>query len=131
MVPIELIFSRFGNTDKVMRFVVGNTVSDNSNNGAVPSSLNTVNWPVQKTTVDHVFNFQHGGDALWTINGEAFNDVNNRVLARPPQVRGPPSNRWEIYILTLTGLDGTLAGQLRRWPWHTSRTYSPRQFPNR
>ena len=68
-----------------MRFTVGNTVTDNSNNGDVPVQLNNVNFPPTKSTVDHVFNFQHGGDDLWTINGVDFNDVNNRVLARPQQ----------------------------------------------
>jgi len=75
----------FQNTDKVMRFVVGTTVRDASNN-AVPSSLNpAVPWPAQRATVDHTFNFQLGGAAQWTVNGVDFNDPNNRVLARPPQ----------------------------------------------
>jgi len=77
---------QYENTDKVMRFVVGSSVSDKSNNGAVPSKLsNNINWPAQKTTVDHTFNFQLGGENTWTINGVTFDDVNNRVLARPPQ----------------------------------------------
>ncbi|WPG97477.1 Hypothetical protein R9X50_00025300 [Acrodontium crateriforme] len=76
----------FNNTDKVMRFVVGNSVSDNSNNGDVPTTLNSnIQWPPKRTTVDHRFNFQLGGESTWTINGVDFNDVNNRVLARPPQ----------------------------------------------
>ncbi|KAI7163252.1 Cupredoxin [Hortaea werneckii] len=78
--------SEFDNTDKVMRFVVGEEVSDDSNNGQVPSTLNdNIQWPAQKDTVDHSFNFQMGGDDTWTINGVSFNDVNNRILARPPQ----------------------------------------------
>ena len=68
-----------------MRFTVGNTVTDDSNNGDVPATLNNVNYPPPKTEVDHVFNFQHGGDDLWTINGVDFNDINNRILARPQQ----------------------------------------------
>lgn len=72
-----------------MRFVIGNSVSDSSNSGPVPSKLKDVNWPPQKNTIDHVFNFQHGGDNIWTINGEAFDDINNRILARPPQVSSP------------------------------------------
>lgn len=78
--------NEFQNTDKVMMFTVGNTVSDSSNNGAVPSTLNgNIQWPAQRTTVDHTFNFQMGGESTWTINGVDFNDVNNRILARPPQ----------------------------------------------
>ena len=77
----------FTNTDKVMQFVVSDTVSDSSNNGAVPSTLNpSVSWPKKRTTVDHVFRFEHGGEDSWTINGVDFNDVNNRVLAKPQQV---------------------------------------------
>jgi bilirubin oxidase len=78
----------FENTDKVMRFVVGNDISDSSNNGAVPGTLNPdLAFPKKQnqTEVDQVFNFQMGGDATWTINGVAFSDPNARVLARPPQ----------------------------------------------
>ncbi|KAK4545565.1 hypothetical protein LTR36_002915 [Oleoguttula mirabilis] len=78
--------TEYTNTDKVMRFVVGNTVSDSSNNGAVPSTLNgNIQWPAARTTVDHTFNFQMGGESTWTINGVDFSDANNRILARPPQ----------------------------------------------
>lgn len=80
------VIDEFDNTDKVMSFVVGNSVSDSSNNGAVPSVLNAnIDWPAARDTVDHTFSFQMGGDNLWTINGISFEDVNNRVLARPPQ----------------------------------------------
>lgn len=76
----------YANTDKVMLFQVGNSVSDWTNNGDVPGTLNSnVPYPEKKTNVDHTFNFQMGGDAEWTVNGVSFNDVNNRVLARPPQ----------------------------------------------
>jgi FtsP/CotA-like multicopper oxidase with cupredoxin domain len=78
----------FENTDKVMRFVVGDKVSDSSNNGRVPDTLNPdLAFPKKQnqTQVDQVFNFQMGGDATWTINGVAFSDPNARVLARPPQ----------------------------------------------
>ncbi|KAK3674832.1 hypothetical protein LTR78_005176 [Recurvomyces mirabilis] len=76
----------YANTNKLMKFVVGNSVSDNSNNGDVPSVLNgNIQWPAQRTVVDHTFNFQMGGESTWTINGVDFNDVNNRILARPPQ----------------------------------------------
>jgi bilirubin oxidase len=78
----------FENTDKVMRFIVGNKVSDDSNNGPVPGTLNPdLAFPKKEhqTEVDRVFNFQMGGDAKWTINGVGFSDPNARVLARPPQ----------------------------------------------
>nr|POE86934.1 bilirubin oxidase [Quercus suber] len=78
--------NEYENTDKVMRFVVSNKVTDNTNNGPVPSTLNgNIQWPAARTTVDHTFNFQMGGESMWTINGVDFSDANNRVLARPPQ----------------------------------------------
>ncbi|KAK5132087.1 hypothetical protein LTR08_000337 [Meristemomyces frigidus] len=87
--------TEYDNTDQVMMFVVGNDVSDSSNNGAVPSTLNgNIQWPAQRTTVDHTFNFQMGGDSMWTINGVSFNDVANRILARPPQ---GTVELWEIH----------------------------------
>ena len=87
--------NEFTNTDKVMMFVVGNSVSDSSNNGAVPGTLNgNIAWPEHKDTVDHTFNFQMGGDNTWTINGVDFYDVNNRVLARPPQ---GTVELWEVH----------------------------------
>lgn len=77
--------TKFENTDKIMQFQVGMTVEDDSNNGAVPSSLASVAWPESRDTVDHEFNFQAGGADTWTINGVDFSDPNSRVLARPPQ----------------------------------------------
>jgi bilirubin oxidase len=78
----------FENTDKVMRFVVGNKVTDSNDNGPVPDVLNTdLAFPKKdnQTKVDRKFNFQQGGDATWTINGIGFSDPNARVLARMPQ----------------------------------------------
>lgn len=78
--------NEFGNTDKVMLFVVGDAVSDSTNNGDVPGTLNpNIQWPAPRSVVDHKFNFQMGGDDTWTINGIGFDNINNRVLARPPQ----------------------------------------------
>jgi len=83
--PLQQITS-YQNTDKVMQFVVGHSVSDNSNNGDVPGTLNAnIPWPASTTQVSQTFNFENGGDARWTINGIDYDDVNNRVLARPQQ----------------------------------------------
>ena len=76
----------FVDTDKVMRFVVGNSVSDSSNNevpGALVDQSTLVQEPPQRDTVDHVFNFQRTAQD-WTINGVTYDDVNARTLARPP-----------------------------------------------
>lgn len=76
----------FHNTDKVMRFIVGDDVSDDSSNGATPSALSTtIAWPTWRDAVDKEFNFQMGGADTWTINGVDFTDPNSRVLARAPQ----------------------------------------------
>ncbi|KAL6711901.1 hypothetical protein ACN47E_002944 [Coniothyrium glycines] len=72
----------YNSTDKVMRFVVGKTVSDSSNNGALPSSLRTVPFPPKKSGVDKSFKFGRTG-GQWTVNGVTFADVNNRILAKP------------------------------------------------
>ena len=85
----------YDNTNKVMRFVVGDTVFSDYNNGDVPSTLNeNIQWPAEVTEVEHTFNFQMGGDDTWTINGVSFDDVNNRVLARPPQ---GTVELWEVH----------------------------------
>ena len=80
------VVDEFQNTDRIMMFVVGSSVTDSSNNGAVPATLNpSVPWPTPKDTVDRTFSFQQGGENVWTINGVAFEDLNNRVLAKPAQ----------------------------------------------
>jgi bilirubin oxidase len=81
----------FENTDKIMRFVVGDKITDSNDNGPVPDVLNPdLEFPKKEnqTQVDQVFNFQMGGNAnnaTWTINGAVFSDPNARVLARPAQ----------------------------------------------
>lgn len=48
----------YNGTDKVMRFVVGSTVTDTSNNGSPPTALAQLKLPPQKTTVDRSFKFE-------------------------------------------------------------------------
>jgi bilirubin oxidase len=70
------------NTDKVMRFVVSsNPVSDNS---IVPDQLAQINFPADKTSIDHHFRF-HRTNSEWRINGIGFADVESRVLAKVPR----------------------------------------------
>lgn len=90
-----------GNTDKVMRFVVGNTVSDFFNNGNPPSNLRTVPFPPNKSgKVDRSFDFEMV-QGTWEVNGVTFADTKNRILANPP--------RGAIEIWSLTNGNGGMA----------------------
>lgn len=72
------------NTDKVMRFVVGDTIKGGVDPSSVPAKLRDIPALPDKTDVAHHFKFErkNGG---WRINGVSFDDVNNRVLAAPPR----------------------------------------------
>jgi bilirubin oxidase len=71
-------------TDKVMQFVVGNTVSSKNNNGDLPSTLRVVPFPPDKIEADKDFEFARVGDE-WKINGVGFADINARILTKPPR----------------------------------------------
>ncbi|KAI4953928.1 hypothetical protein J4E91_002777 [Alternaria rosae] len=72
----------YNSTDKVMRFVVGSSVSSTAGNGALPGSLRTVPFPPKKSGIDRSFKFGRT-NGQWTVNGVTFADVNNRILAKP------------------------------------------------
>jgi bilirubin oxidase len=72
----------YNSTDKVMRFVVGKSVSSTAGNGALPGSLRTVPFPPKKSGIDRSFKFGRT-NGQWTVNGVTFADVNNRILAKP------------------------------------------------
>jgi bilirubin oxidase len=72
----------YNSTDKVMRFVVGTSVSSQAGNGPLPPSLRTVPFPPMKSGVDKSFKFGKT-NGQWTVNGVTFADVNNRILAKP------------------------------------------------
>ncbi|ORX99874.1 Cupredoxin [Clohesyomyces aquaticus] len=74
----------YNSTDKVMRFVVGKTVTSQQGNGAVPSPLRTVPFPPSKAGVDRTFRFERS-NGEWQVNGVTFADVKNRILAKPPR----------------------------------------------
>ncbi|CAD0092306.1 unnamed protein product, partial [Aureobasidium vineae] len=69
-------------TDKVMRFVVGQTVSSDVGNGPLPTKLRDVPYPPSKTGVDRTFEFARS-NGEWQVNGVTWADVNDRVLATP------------------------------------------------
>lgn len=74
------------NTDKVMRFVVGDTVTDAKNGaGTLPAQLRNVPFPPDHAPIEHEFEFQRQGGE-WKINGHAWSDgPTERVLAKPPR----------------------------------------------
>jgi hypothetical protein len=48
----------FAGTDRVMQFVVGNTVTDSSNNGVPPDPLASLDLQPSKSSVDRSFRFE-------------------------------------------------------------------------
>lgn len=73
----------YNSTDKVMRFVVGPTVLDNTGNGPLPSTLREVPFPPQKTTVDRSFKFERS-NGKFEVNGISWaSGAEARVLAKP------------------------------------------------
>jgi FtsP/CotA-like multicopper oxidase with cupredoxin domain len=87
-------------THLIMRFVVGTTVTDDTNNGAIPSILRYIPAPPDKDYPDREFKFEHK-DGAWVINGVGFADIENRILTRPS--RGGD----EIWTLSNAGGGGT------------------------
>jgi bilirubin oxidase len=71
------------NTDKVMRFKVGNGPLAQPDTSTVPSTLRQVPFPPHGTSVNHHFRF-HRSNGQWLINDVGFADVQNRVLANVP-----------------------------------------------
>lgn len=71
----------FAATDRVMRFVVGSTMSNGANNGAVPIDLRYIPPPPQ-ASVTKDFTFERI-DGEWLINGVGWVDIEHRILSRP------------------------------------------------
>ncbi|PNP51031.1 hypothetical protein THARTR1_08259 [Trichoderma harzianum] len=82
----------FSETNLVMQFNVGSTVSSNANNNSPPSSLISIDPPPTGTLVHRTFKFDKSDDE-WVINGVPFSDVKNRVLA------APQSGASEVWVL--------------------------------
>ncbi|KAL7781815.1 Cupredoxin [Trichoderma afarasin] len=82
----------FSETNLVMQFNVGSTVSSNANNNSPPSSLISIASPPTGNLVHRTFKFDKSDDE-WVINGVPFTDVKNRVLA------APQSGASEVWVL--------------------------------
>ncbi|KAJ9656091.1 hypothetical protein H2201_008642 [Coniosporium apollinis] len=72
----------YNSTDKVMRFVVGKSVTSQDGNGALPPKLRDVPFPPPKSGVDRTFRFERS-NSRWEINGVVWSDVAQRVMAKP------------------------------------------------
>jgi bilirubin oxidase len=75
-----------------MKFVVGDTVKDNTNNDPIPTDLRNVPLPPAKSTVDRSYKFERS-NGEWQVNGVTWADVEDRVIAKPE--RGSVE-RWEL-----------------------------------
>jgi FtsP/CotA-like multicopper oxidase with cupredoxin domain len=69
-------------TDLVMRIAVGDEVTDDTNNGNIPSVLRDIPPAPDTDEVHKNFTFERVNDT-WVINGVGFSDVKNRILRRP------------------------------------------------
>lgn len=68
-----------------MQFRVGNTVSDNTGNGAIPGTLVDLKLPIDTASLEErTFSFTRFIGTGWVINGVSFEDPLNRILANPP-----------------------------------------------
>nr|Q12737.1 RecName: Full=Bilirubin oxidase; Flags: Precursor [Albifimbria verrucaria]BAA02123.1 bilirubin oxidase [Albifimbria verrucaria]BAA03166.1 bilirubin oxidase [Albifimbria verrucaria] len=81
----------YDNTDKVMRFVVADDTTQ-PDTSVVPANLRDVPFPSPTTNTPRQFRFGRTGPT-WTINGVAFADVQNRLLANVPV---GTVERWEL-----------------------------------
>ena len=80
-------------TDKVMRFVVGDTVTSDYHNKELPSKLRDVPFPPNKEGLDQSFEFQRK-NGQWKIDGVSWADgPEARVMAKPK--RGSVE-RWKL-----------------------------------
>lgn len=77
-------------TDKVMQFVVGDTVKGDPDTRELPAKLRDVPFPPAHATVEHQFEFQRQGGE-WKVNGVSWADgPEKRILAKP--ARGAVEN---------------------------------------
>jgi FtsP/CotA-like multicopper oxidase with cupredoxin domain len=87
-------------TDLVMRFCVGKSVTDDTNNGDLPSQLRFIPPPPNIDQPAKDFTFERIDDE-WLINGVGFADIEHRILAKPK--RGTD----EIWVLKNGNGNGT------------------------
>jgi len=116
-------------TNKVMKFVVGEDVTDSDNNGHIKEHLSDLAIPEQHPKVDYTFEFgRKNGE--WLINGVGFEDAKNRILAYPK--RGQVS-RWRL-INKSGGMQSPIVFSARitannPYRLESSHSYSSGRFP--
>jgi bilirubin oxidase len=79
-------------TDRVLRFVVGDKVTNSDNNGDIQPHLSDLAIPTAHPTVDYSFEFERK-NGQWLINGVGFEDPANRVIAFP---KTGQVSRWRL-----------------------------------
>ena len=75
-----------------MKWTVGSVVTSNVNNGPIPTHLADLADTGTRTTIDHEFVFERT-NGEWRINGIGFEDIPNRILAKPKQ---GGTERWRL-----------------------------------
>ncbi|CAI6332265.1 unnamed protein product [Periconia digitata] len=91
----------FPATDRIMRFVVGDSMTDITNNEEIPHFFHDIPMVPGNATVEKSFSFTRRNNRGWLINGVGFSDIRNRILTAP--MRGSE----EIWTLTNGALSGS------------------------
>ena len=83
----------FPETDKVMRFVVYQDKTSDAGNGPISGHLADLALPTSLSNkIDREFVFERT-NGEWRINGVGFEDVANRIIAKPQQGK---VERWKL-----------------------------------
>jgi hypothetical protein len=75
----------FADSDKVMQFRVGNSVTDETNNEQLPQRFEIdIKFPSDKVTAARNFTMVSHMDVMWGIDSYHMDDPMKRILMRPP-----------------------------------------------
>ncbi|KAF2434479.1 Cupredoxin [Tothia fuscella] len=97
----------YADTDQIMRFVVGKTVSDQTGNAALPSRFNyDMKFPTDtRIAAERTIKLDSHMDSVWGMNGIHHDDAMSRVMMRPPL------GTVEKYTFKSTGMGMTTGGR--------------------
>jgi hypothetical protein len=93
-------------SDKMMQFRVGRTVSSYAGNEPLPPrfAINITRFPADRIAATREFNLDSHMDMMWGINGFHMDDPMKRVLMRPPL------GTVEKYVLKSSGMGMGMMG---------------------